>query len=397
MKNEKLYEAIRQIDDDLIIKANAQIKIQTKTFWAKWVTIAACFAIAYFSIVTIIQKDNDIDIPNLPLLTIGENMGAYGFEGYMAYDISELRSGNPWNENVSLDNLPVYKNQVVRDGAGIPLTGLNVSEMTSKITETANKLGITIGKIVTTPTEQEIEATKKKDSSAVIPDKPYEAQASGDGITIKVEAEGVITVFFDTPIALPQKYNFTDYNMSYEQATNVGSYLIDKYIGLLQMDKAILDIFGDYNIYAQRSFSCSVYEGNGDISERIVNYAFNRVSFYSDENGHLSIIRRFKTDLSEKIGDYPIITPDKARELLLSGKYVTSVPSKISRQEYIAKVELIYRNSPFEEYFMPYYRFYVELPGYQQDNGLKSYGAYYVPAVEEQYINNMPTYDGGFN
>lgn len=397
MKNEKLYETIGQIDDELIIKANTQIKIRTKTFWAKWAAIAACFAVTCFSIVTITQKDNGMDLPNLPILTIGENMGTYGFEGYMAYDISELTNGNPWNENVSLDKLPVYKNQVLRDGAGVPLTGLDVSEMTEKITETANKLGITIGEISTIPTEQEIEATKKKDPSAVMPEKPYEAQASGDGITIKVDVVGVITVFFDTPLALPQKYSFTDYDMSYKQATDVVSYLIDKYIGLLQMNKPVLDILGEYNIYAQRSFSCSVYEAKGDISERIVNYAFNRASFYPDDNGYLSIIRRFNTDLSEKVGDYPIITPDKARELLLNGKYVTSVPLKISSEEYIAKVELVYRNSPFEQYFMPYYRFYVELPEYQRDNGLKSYGVYYVPAVEGQYINNMPTYDGRFN
>ena len=33
----------------------------------------------------------------------------------------------------------------------------------------------------------------------------------------------------------------------------------------------------------------------------------------------------------------------------------------------------------------------------QGDTEMKTYGAYYVPAVESRYISNMPVYDGTFN
>ncbi len=46
---------------------------------------------------------------------------------------------------------------------------------------------------------------------------------------------------------------------------------------------------------------------------------------------------------------------------------------------------------------MPYYRFYVELPEAEGENGFKDYGAYDVPAVEGSYIANMPTGDGGLS
>jgi len=40
----------------------------------------------------------------------------------------------------------------------------------------------------------------------------------------------------------------------------------------------------------------------------------------------------------------------------------------------------------------------VELPEAERtEDGLKDYGAYYVPAVEGKYIANMPKWDGGFN
>lgn len=40
---------------------------------------------------------------------------------------------------------------------------------------------------------------------------------------------------------------------------------------------------------------------------------------------------------------------------------------------------------------MPYYRFYVELPE-EKRAGLNNYGAYYVPAVEKEYLTNMPVF-----
>lgn len=58
---------------------------------------------------------------------------------------------------------------------------------------------------------------------------------------------------------------------------------------------------------------------------------------------------------------------------------------KFSLKEFIAKKELIYRRGPMEEILLPYYRFYVllpeETPPYAAEKGLKTYGAYYVPAI----------------
>lgn len=391
MKSDKLYKAIGEIDDDIIVKSNISMRARTKSTWGKWMSIAACF-IVLFGIIFLIQKEYN---PSLPMLTIPENIDSYGFEGYMAYDISELANGNPWNDSISIDKLPVYKNQVTCDGAGVPLTGLTVDEMTAKVKQTAKVLGITIGEMVTIPTAQENENAQNQ--GAVVYETPYEVQASGDGIKIRVDALNVISVFFEKPIKLPKDYSFTYHDTSYEQATNTLSYLIREYQGLLGFESPVFDLFGHYNIYGDRSFSYGVFENRGSIIERMESYAFNCATFSPNHDGELSVIHLYHADLSEKVGEYPIITPAKARKLLLKGKYASSVPFEIPGEECVAKVELVYRNSRWEQYFMPYYRFYVELPEEQSENGLKHYGIYYVPAVEEEYISNMPTYDGWFN
>ena len=107
--------------------------------------------------------------------------------------------------------------------------------------------------------------------------------------------------------------------------------------------------------------------------------------------------RVFRPNLSDKVGDYPIISAEEATDLLLNGNYITTVPCSMPGQEYIAGVDLVYRSGKYEEYFMPYYRFYVELPEQEQEDGLKDYGAYYIPAVLAEYLTNMPVWNGDFN
>ena len=88
------------------------------------------------------------------------------------------------------------------------------------------------------------------------------------------------------------------------------------------------------------------------------------------------------------MGDYPIISVKEAQALLCAGNYITTVPEEFPGEEHIARVELIYRDS---------YRFYVEVPDMARDNGLKTYGAYYVPAVSGEFLSELPVWEGQFN
>ena len=120
------------------------------------------------------------------------------------------------------------------------------------------------------------------------------------------------------------------------------------------------------------------------------------MGFYCDDDGKLCLTSTRQPDLSQILCKYRIITEGEAKDLLLKGNCITTVPYGLPEENYIAKTELVYRTGSREQYFMPYYRFYVELPEEESD-GMKTYGAYYVPAVEEKYISNMPLWDGSFD
>lgn len=407
MKAEKLFDKIGQIDDGIIAEANSDtLKITSaKRAWLRMIFAAACIVVAVITAVTLKQLVAPPDeFPELPMLTISEDRGAYGFEGYMAYNINQLKTGNPWSERDVIKILPVFQNPASFDEADYPVKGLSAEEMIKKAREAALTLKLTIDSVYTKPTEEDLRKEEEKVRSIpgheeykakAVP--PYEAIAVCGDVTISVTTDGKVGITFEKGVPLPDNYSFTYYDTSEQQAKDAVSYLLEQYKSIVAMKSPAPDLFGDYSIDAQRLFSYSAYENNGSLTDRILSYNFNRVSFFPNDDGVLGGINRYAADLSQKIGDYPIITAKNARKLLLQKRYITTVPEEFPDEKYIAGVELIYRTGRHDEVFMPYYRFLVELPTMQKDNGLKTFGAFYVPAVEERYLTNMPLWDGSFN
>ena len=399
MKKETLYEAIGDIDEKYICEARSR-----KNIWPKLVAFAASAAIIIgVSAVALTQIQQGVT-EELPLLTIGEDSKVgYGFEGYMAHDISELVSGNPWSESDKITSLPVYKNPLSYDEDYIAHGG-SFDNMREFLLEIVGRLGLDTNSVEitdNTPTEEEIAQITEK-FGGVVPEGYFDATAviaEYDGIRIEVDLSMTATIFFDLPVELPEQYSFSKY-ATYEDFEKVADYLKEEYRSLIGGENPQANIYGgDYNTYGEQNYQLEFFDGSGDTVNRIINFNFNRTAFYSNSDGKLYMARVYQPDLSEKVGDYPIISVEKAKELLLNGNYITSCPCDFPGEEYIAKVELGYRGGPREQYFMPYYRFYVELPNMDMgsENGCKTYGVYYVPAVEKKYISDMPVWDGSFN
>lgn len=307
---------------------------------------------------------------DLPTLEIGAHDGGYGYEGYLARDISELVNANPWNENISLAALPVFR--VKNDTPENKLKEL--------ITATAEKLNLKGFN------------SFENDGGAVF----------AESESIKITATDIdISVYFKKAEMLPKKYNF-GYYASYKDMKKSAEYLKNKYSALFKDGKYILNLYGgDCDIYGRRQYHISFYKDSDDIVQKIINYNFYKTYFTPNNNGELEHISTVLPDLGDKIGNYPVISPDKAKELLYDGKYVTSSPTAIKKSDKTAQTELVYRFAPWEKYYIPYYRFFVaeKRTGNEslEKQGFKCYCAYYVPAVEEKYIANMPLWNGALN
>lgn len=390
--------------------------------WLKWGAAAACLALLGYLSSGLLPKDSPETVPvpscapsrdpDLPLLTLPESLSeGMGFEGLMAYDISELVNNNPWTEEMDLTTLPVFRNPITYETPFHMPVGTDPDAMRTMLLDVAGRFGVKESDLSVTDNaydEQHKAALLEQMEQAGITDVPEEyfaptrLMAEGDGVSIDVDLNLVAAIWFEPALPLPEEYPLSRY-VSREELSRTAQYLVAAYPDVLGMEQPVADISGGDRHFDGQSggYTLSFYEGSGSDTDRILAYNFRQISFYGSEEGELDLVRIRQPDLSRKLGDYPIITADRARELLTAGHYLTTVPCEMPGEEYIRKVELIYRTSTEDECWMPYYRFWVEVndipEASDQDPDLKTYGAYYVPAVAEEYLTELPLWDGSFN
>lgn len=364
--------------------------------WLMPTAIAVCIACIF-----VLPMYTKPEIPltpiqtDLAILTVPiEQDGGMGYEAMMAYDISDLENGNPWQENMELETLPVFENATPVGNTGIRQgKGLTAREMTVLAEETASKLGLTINSTTVHPSEAELKKTGQVSSEVV----SVVVQVGDAKIT--VDRTGMISVFFGTARDVPEGLYFGHGSAvdTVDKAKETTLALVKEYRKSVALTNPALKVWSDYTYSGERNWRFEAYEGRGTIIDRILNYNFNTIEFGPDDERKLLLIRINHTNLSQKIGDYPIISATEAKDLLLQGHYLTTVPEGFPGKDYVKKVELIYRKQISCEVFMPFFKFYVEMPTMQLDNGLKTYGVYYVPAVQSEYLSGLPEIKTQFN
>ncbi len=404
MKSEDISIALNEINEEYIESANEIRKPKAKkSSWIKWVSAAAAIAVIAFigtkAFVPNEPEQNDNPIggteteygASLPILEyIESSAAAYGFEGYLAYDISELSNGNPWNEDMVFENLPVFRNNSYNE-VGIAYPGIGEESMLKKLND------------ITGDEHGEIEYSRVGDysSGTGIPDDFVDRiEADFGDYTIEIQSNGSIVAMYNgfEGEALPEGYSFTHSNTTEGEAFETIAYIYENYGDIIGLPEAAFVTSKEYTFGGEEIRSYNIYDFSGDEINDMLNFAFNEVHLAPNDEGKLMLIRvNDKLSCAEKIGDYPIISPDEAKDMLLEGGYITTVPYEIPGKKYIARVELVYRSGISENIWMPYYRFLVELPEMAQENGLKNFGAYYVPAVKQEYITGLPLWNGNFN
>ena len=358
-----------------------------------------------------IPAHGEID-PSLPTITLDEKDfigGGMGFEGYMAYDISELENGGPWRLGDEIDALPVYRNPWARNEFEV-VENADLDAMYARLYDIAALLGIDKAQISDIreypPNESAREAYQYKYelTEEEVPRgffTPYNVEAKADGIELEVSSSFVTSIWFDPALPLPEGFDLS-YDAVRGDVETAGAYLLEQYRTLMgyETPAAAIDD-GSRNYYGEQGYELHVYEASEDPVRDLENYWLDFWNFSGGEDpGNLRLIRHWYCDRSEKLGDYPIITPAEAWQMLQDGYSITSVPVPMPDDAFPARVDLVYRNGSNSQVFMPYYRFLIELPGMpmgDSDPNLKEYGTWYVPAVQSEYLDMLPVWDGSFN
>lgn len=386
MNGNEFLDKMSLADPAYVEEADRPVK--KRTTWRRWGAMAACLAILLgVGFLFFPRSSPDVpdpvptELPTLPV-SMGPSLGGYGYEGYYVRDISELKNTSPSQINSLPDTLPVFRNAT----GGYPLQAATEEYKAKMLTlcrSVAGRLGW--------DAENMTVVWDERNGGLV----PTTVTATGaDGVKIEVDQ------FMTVTISYPDRNRPFSENVlpTYDDAHKLAEKLLAEYRDLMNFANPQICITGgDYNIYGGQHYDIAFVETGGTQTEELLEFFFRRAEFACNEDGEPWLIHLRCTDLSDKVGDYPIITAQQAQAQLAAGHYITSCGWEMPGEAYIRKVELVYRTGEYDEYFMPYYRFYVELLEEAPVEGCMHLAAYYVPAVAEEYLAPLSTWDGRFN
>lgn len=386
MNGNEFLDKMSLADPAYVEEADRPVK--KRTTWRRWGAMAACLAVLLgVGFLFFPRSSPDVpdpvptELPTLPV-SMGPSLGGYGFEGYYVRDISDLKNTSPSQIGSLPDTLPVFRNAT----GGYPLQAASEEYKAKMLTlcrSVAGRLGW--------DAEKTAEVWEERSDGLA----PTTVTATGaDGVKIEVDQ------FMTVTISYPDRNRPFSENVlpTYDDAHKLAEKLLAEYRDLMNFANPQICITGgDYNIDGEQSYDIVFTETGGTQTEELLEFFFHGAEFFCNEDGEPRIIRLRCTDLSDKVGDYPIITAQQAQAQLVAGHYITSCGREMPGEAYIRKVELVYRTGEYDEYFMPYYRFYVELLEEAPVEGCMHLAAYYVPAVAEEYLAPLSTWDGRFN
>lgn len=386
MNGNEFLDKMSLADPAYVEEADRPVK--KRTAWRKWGAMAACLAVLlgvgflFFPTSTPnVPEPVPTELPTLPV-SMGPSLGGYGYEGYYVRDISDLKNTSPSQIGSLPDTLPVFRNAT----GGYPLQAATEEYKAKMLTlcrSVAGRLGW--------DAEKTAEVWEERSDGLA----PTTVTATGaDGVKIEVDQ------FMTVTISYPDRNRPFSENVlpTYDDAHKLAEKLLAEYRDLMNFANPQICITGGYyNIDGEQSYDIAFVETGGTQTEELLEFFFHGAEFFCNEDGEPWLIHLRCTDLSDKVGDYPIITAQQAQAQLVASHYITSCGWEMPGEAYIRKVELVYRTGEYDEYFMPYYRFYVELLEEAPVESCMHLAAYYVPAVAEEYLAPLSTWDGRFN
>ncbi len=428
-KSEKLFECIGQIDDRFIMenqpsqKKKSNIRPIFMTLGGVCAAAVAGTILLYMGRLHMDERHNSsygdsayignperftdfyIDYEKLPftysaggelqpIATTGLANDGMGYPGFSAYDVSEGVGNNPWNEDLMIAELPVFRSNCFQNA-------VYPEDYLPKLQEIAAGIGEELTDVQYTVYDREdLQAALGPEAATIdaLAGRTEKITArAGDAVLQVLGGSGIEIIFTQSESILPDSGQLNYYDA--EAYAEEHRYLAEKYLGILGFDDYKLSMSGSYGQdEAGAAFEAFVYDGADNAFDAILNYNFKTAVFYV-KGSSVRITLGDTPDMLECMGFYPVITAQEARSMLLEDyekKDKSDVfPEQLS-EENIAYVELVYRETNgtlYGEtagagYYLPYYQFMIRLDD-AQEGALHRYGILYIPAVAPEYIEGV--------
>ena len=286
-------------------------------------------------------------------------------------DFDEQKKTLPWTVVEKLATLPIYKNLSYTGALGAAVY-LDEDTLYAMAEEIATKIDMEIieSKYISVSSEEGIAV------AGIV--------MTTDLGTIEVDGRGEVYVSFTDGVTLPPGYELSN-EANKTNADKTVDFLISYYWDAIGSDDLIPDSYATYDLEGNRKMNHRAV-GTRNSSYDIESYYFNQVYFYHNDQGKLTGFRFGDCRIAaESLGFYPLITLQEAKTLLKEGKYDTNAWADFVYDEAnIRRIELLYQTNKTNEYYQPYYCFYMLL-----EDGV-TYGKFYVPAAQGVQLYEAP-------
>ena len=303
--------------------------------------------------------------------------GAVGSPDW-AKSAEELYRDVPYDENIILDSMPVFKRSYYIDRDTLQYVSFDIDVMKKLLLQHMRMLGADVENTSVVTENYYGEAVENIEDG----DSLGRIYAETDDFLVNVYPDLTVLVYLTNPVSLPPEYDVSAY-ASYEDKRKSAEYIIENYGSWLGFENPKINLErGDYDMDGKQTYSITFYEGKPDYKENLISSNRGKVIIYSDEDGRIDSIRYCPESGVENMGDYPIISPKEA--------------VKLAEDEGASNIQKIFigynREMPGDEYMLPCY--FVVSEYHSSDSqeyfpGQKEFITYCIPAVTAAYLKRV--------
>lgn len=382
MNSEQLSDAMNEMPQELLEETQAA-RSRRRPRWKPLAAAAACLLLAAGTWALAgrpAEPAPDPEPRNLPVLTIDRDYSGMGDYRLSAKEFADY-DGGPWQEDMELAALPVFRNITRMNVAnGFRTGGGDYTQMRRTMEQLAAAAGADV-------TQAAVEVRVPDETVQTAMEDAWAGETWQCGVTFAVRGgpTELTLTWEDVAVTVGESgemwVNFSRPELENLDPDAAAAWLLEQYGA----------IFGEqtrYFIGSQDSdgYSLYFYQPEEDLTQGILQCSILKT--WVRLSGSSCRIQLYRPELSEAttVDNYPLVTVDQARRRLAAGQHL-SAWEPFPGEDRVKRVDLQYLARQTDQYFMPYYVFWVECDDGEQG---VCYRPYYVPAVTDAYIANMP-------
>ena len=415
MKPEEILYSIEHVGDDLIGAAEQTVVARKHRPWLGIAAAAVLVMAVVGGAVGLFLHNRSVNAgnagpgstenreqdlySNLPLLTVGGNYKGESDCVSSEEQLRRLLSENAaWREVVKSGKLPVYVNEAIPEDSDV-MTYYSQAQLAERLQRAAELCGLTI-------TDEPVFTYCRELAMAAIPgeDEPVcRASVQTDQGTLVATGDGSISFRYneDKVYTVPAEEDGSVEQIVRAMLGRLGFLNPEEYIlTQVQIRHPYMSNFGYYSVAQKcQDPDAQFYSAQfSDLKLLTVDgkrlYGFCSTLFAAentDKNGSLGY---WTPDSLKLFASYPVISPEKAQDLLFSGQFLLNreVKDLSLDQDLSEYMELVYLTGTGNRILLPFYRFWVQhLSLDDLLDGQYEYLAVYVPAVRQEYLSDWPS------